>query len=87
MATSPSVLRDAARSLAEARKQITRIGAPIGRARAAERLIRLCQTEVEATAEIRRAAVRQMYEDGWTLTDISSEFKVSRARAHQIINA
>lgn len=82
----PSVAREAARSLSEARSTIGRIKSPIDRAHAAEGLIRTCMDAVEATAGIRRGAVRQMYEDGWTVTDIAAEFGVSRARAHQIIN-
>lgn len=83
---NPSVAREAARSLSEARKAAGRIQSPIDRAYAAEALMRVCMDAVEATAGVRRGAIRQMYEDGWTITDIASEFGVSRARAHQIIN-
>lgn len=87
MGTSrPSNVRDAARRLSEVRRDIGRIKSPLARAQAAESLIRVCQDAVEATAGVRRGAVRQMYEDGWTVTDIATEFGVSRARAHQIIN-
>lgn len=78
---------EARRSLSEARKAVSRIRTPVERLHAADALMRALQSEIVEAAGIRRATIRDLYESGWTLTDLANEFGITRPRASQIINS
>lgn len=79
--------REAARSVLEARKSLRGIRSPIDQAHASQDVVAALQDGIVEVSTIRRAAIRQLYEDGWTINDLATEFSITRARAHQIVNA
>jgi DNA-directed RNA polymerase specialized sigma24 family protein len=81
-----SLGREAARSLQAVATGLRGIKSPIDRAHAAQDVLAAVAEATNVLAAIKRGAIRQMYEDGWTITDIASEFEFSRARAHEIVN-
>ncbi len=78
--------REAARSLSAARKQVAGVKSPIDRAHAAQDVVAALQDGILDYSAIRRGAIRQLYEEGWTINDLAIEFSITRARAHQIVN-
>lgn len=57
---------------------------PCATAQAATWIIDLLTDLEESTAERRRAAVRRMRAEGWTLAQIGAEMGMSRSRVDQI---
>jgi hypothetical protein len=87
MAKTTRLPAEARTGLSEARKAVTRIKTPVERSHAAGALMAALQAGIEDTAAIRRGAIRELYESGWTLTDLANEFGITRPRASQIINS
>jgi len=59
-------------------------GDPCATAQAATWIVDLLADIEQSTAERRRAAIRRMRAEGWTLAQIAAEMGMSRARVDQI---
>lgn len=58
---------------------------PSTRGLAANELMKLLREATSELSRIRRAAMRQMWEAGWTLDDIADVFEITRSRVEQVV--
>lgn len=84
---SHNLAGEAARGLQTVAGGLEAIQSPIDRAHATHATQAVIADAVIQFGAIKRGAIRQMYEQGWTITDIAKEFGFSRARAHEIVNS
>ena len=75
-----------ATGLSATRAWLDGIESPVRRAHAAQAVLAALQDALADIGAVKRGALRDMYADGWTITDIATEFQFSRARAHDIVN-
>jgi hypothetical protein len=59
---------------------------PVKRARFAESLALMCRNASGEFGALRTGALAELREQGWSLSDMSKEFGIARARLSQIIN-
>ena len=57
---------------------------PLATAQAVGWLLDMTDETLEAARDARRAAIRRLRRDGWTLAEISAETGLTRARVHAI---
>lgn len=56
------------------------------RAKAAKLLVERCRTASGQFGDARTDAISEAVDDGWSYSDIATEFDISRPRAHQIVH-
>ena len=57
----------------------------VARADAARWAMKVCSDVQASLSTVRIEAVRRLWSEGWSLSDISAALQISRARIHQII--